>query len=248
MRLRPRRMLVLISLLTASLMLMLLAYGGVGAFAVEGAPAVTPAATPVVTSTATPAAVPAGTPLSIDEAAFVTDVVANANAYWGGEFARLGLPYRPANLQFVYEEPIDGGCGQLYPEYGPGYCGYEETLYYPVSWAVPGGQPLEEYGYAAVAMGMAHETGHHVQMQMDELGIRGLDGWTPVQNELQADCFAGMWSRRADARFGDGGTEAILTVLSDLGASTHGTAEQRISAFEDGYYTGDLSRCLALTA
>ncbi len=235
MRLRPRRMLALISLLTASLMLTLLAYGGVGASAVEGLPPGVPEVTPT------------GTPVSIDEAAFVRDVVSDANAYWGEEFARLGYSYRPANLVLIYDEPVEAGCGQLYPEDGPAYCGYEETLYYPVSWAVPGGQPLEEYGYSAVAMGMAHETGHHVQMQMDEFGIRGLDSWTPVQNELQADCFAGMWTRRADARFGAGGTEAILTALTDLGASTHGTAEQRISAFGDGYYTGDLSRCLALT-
>ena len=243
MRLRLRRMVVLISFLTTFLMLMLLVYGVVGAFAVEGAPAVAPAATPA----ATPAVTPVEEPLVIDEAAFVQDVLSDANAYWAEEFTRLGYPYRPANLVLVYDKPIEAECGPLYPEYGPAYCGYDGTLYYPLSWAVPGGQPLEEYGYSAVAMGMAHETGHHVQMQMDELGIRSLDGWTPVQNELQADCLAGMWSRRADARFGDGGTEAILTVLTELGAATHGTAEQRIAAFEDGYNTGDLSRCLALT-
>ncbi len=235
MRLRPRRILALISLMTASLMLMLLAYGGVGAFAVEGLPPETPLVAPT------------GAPVSIDEAAFVQDVISDANAYWAAEFALLGYSYRPANLLLVYDKPLEAECGLLYPEYGPAYCGYDGTLYYPVSWAVPGGQPLEEYGYSAVAMGMAHETGHHVQMQMDELGLRSLDEWTPVQNELQADCLAGMWSRRADARFGAGGTEAILTALTDLGASTHGTAEQRISAFGDGYYTGDLSRCLALT-
>jgi hypothetical protein len=56
-----------------------------------------------------------------------------------------------------------------------------------------------------------------------------------------------MWSGRADARFGAGGTEAILTALHDLEGPLHGTAEQRISAFGTGYYGGDLSRCLALT-
>ena len=213
-------MLAVISFLTASLTLALMLYDGEGAFAVEG----------------------------VDEEAFVADVVADANAYWGAEFALLGHPYRPAGLKFVYDVPIDGGCGPIYPEWGPAYCGYDETLYYPVSWAVPGGQPLEQYGYSAVAMGMAHETGHHVQMQLDELGLRGLGAQDLVQRELEADCLAGMWSRRADPRFGDGGTDAILTALVDLGAPTHGTAEQRISAFGDGYNTGDLSRCLALTA
>lgn len=223
-RFKLRRMLVLISFLTLSLMLMLLAYGGVGAFAVED------------------------TVEGIDEEAFVQDAVSDLNAYWAGEFSRLGYPYRPANLTFVYDKPVDGGCGLLYSEYGPAYCGYDGTLYYPLSWAVPGGQPLEEYGYSAVAMGMAHETGHHVQAQMDQFGISlDPDGWEPIRHELQADCLAGMWSGRADARFGAGGTEAILTALHDLEGPLHGTAEQRISAFGTGYYGGDLSQCLALT-
>ena len=213
------RMLAVISFLTASLTIALLAYDDEGAFAVEG---------------------------TTDEAAFVTDVVADANAYWAGEFARLGYPYRPANLRFVYDEPVGGGCGSLYPEWGPAYCGYDGTLYYPLSWSVPGGQPLEKYGYSAVSMGMAHETGHHVQAQFGELGLLGLEGWDPVRHELQADCLAGIWSGRADPRFGAGGTEAILNALVDLSAPTHGTSEQRISAFAEGYYNRDLARCLAL--
>ncbi len=68
----------MISVLTTLLMLLLLAYGVVGAFAVEGDPAVAPAATP------------AAEPLVIDEAAFVQDVLSDANAYWAGEFARRG--------------------------------------------------------------------------------------------------------------------------------------------------------------
>ena len=217
-RLRLWRMLALISFLTAALTVALLAYDE-GAYAVEGT----------------------------DEASFVTDVVSDANAYWAGEFAKLGYSYRPADLAFIYDQPVEGGCGPLYPQDGPAYCGADEILYYPLSWAVPGGQPLEQYGYSAVSMGVAHEMGHHVQIQMDELG-RDLGSWTGVQHELQADCLAGMWSGRADPRFEAGGPEAIVAALVDLSSQSHGTAEQRISAFGEGYYNGDLSRCLALMA
>jgi predicted metalloprotease len=203
--------------LAAALIVMFSAYDGGGAFAVEGT----------------------------NEADFVEAVVSSVNAYWGGEFGSLGYPYSPAKLVFVYDELVGSGCGPIIPYDGPAYCAIDETFYYPVNWTVPGGQALEQYGYSAVAMGVAHEIGHHAQRQMDNFGLRDLEKWTLLQHELQADCFAGMWSRQAGEQFGAGGIEAILDALVDLSAPTHGTPEQRIASFGVGYQTGDLAQCLA---
>ncbi len=75
MRFGLRRMLVLKAFLSVSMMLMLLAYCGVGAFAVEGAAEGT------------------------DEEAFVQDVVSDVNAYWAREFARPGYLAPGCGLQ-----------------------------------------------------------------------------------------------------------------------------------------------------
>ncbi len=183
-----------------------------------------------------------------DEAAFVEGVVADANAFWARQFELLGYPYMPAGLEFVYDEPVSSGCGPIYSYEGPLYCQFDGTLYYPLNWTLPSGRPLEQYGYSAVAMAIAHEVGHHAQKQMDDFGIRSLDNWTETGHELQADCFAGVWAKQANEQIEDGGTEAILSVLLGLGGPIHGTYQQRIAAFELGYYSGDLAQCLALTA
>ncbi|MDX6379630.1 MAG: uncharacterized protein QOI57_654 [Rubrobacteraceae bacterium] len=216
---RLRRALILIASLTTALMLMFLAYDRSEAFAVEGT----------------------------TEADFVKAVVDDTNAYWANELGSLGYPYSPANLAFLYDAPVDSLCGPVYPSEGPLYCRYDATLYYPVNWTVPGGRALDQYGYSAVAFGVAHEIGHHVQEQMDKFNLRSLDNWTLIQQELQADCFAGLWARQANEQLGAGGIEAILSALVDLGTPSHGGGAERITSFGLGYNTGDLGQCLALT-
>ena len=218
-RSRVRRVITLIALLTVSLTLVFLAYDRDEAFAVEGT----------------------------DETSFVEAVTTDVNAYWANVFGSLGYSYTPANLAFLYDNPIDSLCGPIYPSEGPLYCRYDGTLYYPVNWTVPGGRALDQYGYSAVAMAVAHEIGHHVQDEMDEFGLRSLDSWTPTQQELQADCFAGLWASQANEQLGAGGIEAILSALVDLGSASHGGGVERITAFGLGYHTGDLGQCLALT-
>jgi predicted metalloprotease len=126
---------------------------------------------------------------------------------------------------------------------GPAYCPYDGTLYYPLHW-LDNGRTLADYGRSAVEWGVAHEIGHHAQVQMDELGIQRMDVIPADRVELQADCFAGMYADQAITQ--PGGVEAALAAMMDAGGPEHGTSQQRIAAFELGYNTGDLSRCLAL--
>ncbi len=41
------------------------------------------------------------------EESFVESVVSNVNAFWDKEFQQLGYPYSPADLVFVYDQPVD---------------------------------------------------------------------------------------------------------------------------------------------
>jgi predicted metalloprotease len=97
---------------------------------------------------------------------------------------------------------------------------------------------------------LAHELGHHVQNQ---LGIFDAGLFT-IQEELQADCFAGVWGRsvfeQGSLEEGDLGEAAEeLANVADVPGTpwdhpgAHGTESQRIDAFFTGYETGRPRQC-----
>ena len=180
------------------------------------------------------------------EERLVEGMVANLNAYWEEQFRLLGHPYSPAQLMFLYDNQlIFGPCGFVFTELGPGYCVYDETLYYPINWVDPAtGLRLEEYGESAIEMVVAHEIAHHVQVEMEKFGIQGAEAAPGTWMELEADCLAGVYANRGMT--GPGDIEAALTALGEAGGPGHGTSEQRVAAFELGYSTADPAQCLAL--
>ena len=82
-----------------------------------------------------------------------------------------------------------------------------------------------------------------------------------VRMELQADCLAGVWGFHADKSrkiLEAGDLEEALRAASAIGddrimkqtrgtvvpdAFTHGTSEQRVHWFKQGFETGDLNQC-----
>ena len=123
-------------------------------------------------------------------------------------------------------------------------------------------------GDFAWAYVIAHEVGHHVQKQVgtsDE--VRRLQSERPddanalsVRQELQADCFAGVWANTiyeqgdldagdvqeamtASAAVGDDRLQRQATGRVNPDTFTHGTSEQRERWFERGYESGDPSAC-----
>jgi predicted metalloprotease len=122
---------------------------------------------------------------------------------------------------------------------------------------------------------VAHEIGHHIQAITGiSDGVRRAQAENPgdekeysIRQELQADCFAGVWAHSADSRLtresgqpileeGDieEGLAAAASVGDDriqsqsgMGANpetwTHGSSEQRMRWFTVGFDTGDPERC-----
>jgi len=83
-----------------------------------------------------------------------------------------------------------------------------------------------------------------------------------VMQELQADCFAGVWAHHADRTrqiLEEGDTEEALNAASAIGAErlqrkargyvtpdsfTHGSSRQRVRCwFERGFDSGDIRDC-----
>jgi predicted metalloprotease len=115
-------------------------------------------------------------------------------------------------------------------------------------------QLLDEFGPFALAIVVAHELGHAVEARH---GI--LDGSLPTfVTEQQADCFAGAYTKHVE----EGESNAFKVSLQDLDnalsgfliirdpvgidsvndESAHGSAFQRLNAFEDGL-TGGTETC-----
>ncbi len=179
------------------------------------------------------------------EESLVEALVVNVNAFWDREFASRGYSYSPAQLTFVYDVPVNSGCGPVSPAEGPLYCALDQTLYYPVNWLYYG-RDLAAYGEPVMGWAISHEIGHHAQQQMDEFGIQGWDSISLEQAELQADCFAGVWANQANEQLGPEDIEAVLTALMNAGGRGHGTSSERIASFGLGYETGDVDQCLGL--
>jgi predicted metalloprotease len=205
------------------------------------------------------AAVAAGTPRA-KQPAYETTIklaVDDLQDYWTDELPALyGVRYTriPAGRIIPYTSH------SKIPRCGPGrvsykdvaenafYCNAGKFVAYDDEHLFP--QLDKEFGDFTIALTLAHEWGHAVQ---DQAGLTG----PTIALEQQADCFAGAWVRhvgdgastRLSLRQGnlDTGLAGFLTFRDPPGSDptadgAHGSAFDRVSAFQDGYDDGP-ERC-----
>nr|WP_269810987.1 neutral zinc metallopeptidase [Kineosporia rhizophila] len=193
-----------------------------------------------------------------------------ADNTWEDEFGKRGLEYRPASLVF-FADAVSTGCGQASAQVGPFYCPAGEEIYLDLDFL---DQLQREYGAPgefAQAYIVAHEYGHHLQTVLGtEQQVRQAQKSNPdaeneysVAMELQADCYAGVWSTLADQQssgidltreniaeaqkaaeaVGDDRIQKKATGSVDQDSWTHGSAAQRKQWFTTGYSSGDIDQC-----
>lgn len=203
-----------------------------------------------------------------EETRFVRRVLASTEDVWGDIFQQGGRTYRQPKL-VLFEGQTDTACGSGSAAVGPFYCPGDERVYIDLSFYDELRQRFRAPGDFAQAYVVAHEVGHHVQnllgtsdrvTAMQRRAGESQSNQLSVRLELQADCYAGVWGYYAQRRgqLSPGDVEEALRAASAIGddrlqmqsrgyvvpdSFTHGTSEQRVRWFRQGFDTGDLRQC-----
>ena len=204
-----------------------------------------------------------------DLAQFTSVVLRETELVWHKIFKQIGRQYEEPKLR-MFNQVTQSACGQGMSAMGPFYCPLDKKVYIDLIFYKELKQKFGAPGDFAQAYVIAHEVGHHVQTllgiahkvqsakrRMSKLQANALQ----VKMELQADCFAGLWARHADAAnqiLEEGDLQEALRAASKIGddniqrqtqgrivpeAFTHGTSEQRMRWFQRGYDTGNMRSC-----
>jgi predicted metalloprotease len=164
---------------------------------------------------------------------------------------------------------VQSACGTAGASVGPFYCPGDERVYIDLSFYDELRSRFRAPGDFAQAYVIAHEVGHHVQNllgtsdKVSALQRRASEtqaNQLSVRLELQADCYAGVWGYYAQQQniLDPGDLEEALGAASAIGddrlqreaqgyavpdSFTHGTSEQRVRWFRQGFDSGDMRRC-----
>jgi predicted metalloprotease len=199
--------------------------------------------------------------------AFVSAVADDVNTAWDEVFARAGKVYEDPDV-VLYRGSTPTACGLGQAGMGPFYCPGDRTVYLDTSFFKELEQRFGAPGDFAQAYVIAHEIGHHVQTLLGiERQVRQAQRDDPgsanelsVRMELQADCFAGVWARSAQAAgvLQQGDVEEGLRAAEQIGddtlqreagmdvspeSFTHGTSEQRRTWLGTGIQVGNPDAC-----
>lgn len=201
---------------------------------------------------------------------FVRAILGETEDTWGEIFAANGQKYEQPKL-VLFRNGVRTACGSASSAVGPFYCPGDHRVYLDLGFFQQMQQQFHESGDFARAYVIAHEVGHHVQNlvgvfdkvnQARQRGARmeGANGLS-VRQELQADCFAGVWANHSQQRqhwLQAGDIESAMNAATAIGddalqeqsqgrvvpdSFTHGTSAQRVKWFKTGFESGDIGKC-----
>ncbi len=208
-----------------------------------------------------------------DDVCLIIATVNSANDYWSKTLPKYQMNYELAKTVIYEGQTQSGcgtANAQVGPFYCPlDSKVYVDASFFQElqsKFGANGGPLAKEYV-------IAHEYGHHVQNLLGILNRAQQDPQGPnsgaVRIELMADCLAGTWVKHATETTDAGGTPLLqpitqqdikdaLSAAAAVGDDriqekvqgrvtpeswTHGSAEARMSWFNQGYETGDLNQC-----
>ncbi|HAO23530.1 MULTISPECIES: neutral zinc metallopeptidase [unclassified Methylophaga] len=200
---------------------------------------------------------------------FVSVVLADTEQTWSNIFEDNGQRYQEPRL-VLFRGVVRSACGTAQSAIGPFYCPGDQQIYLDLNFFDELANRFGAPGDFAQAYVIAHEVGHHIQTLMgissrvhaarsklSEVDANKLS----VKQELQADCFAGIWANHANEKrqlLETGDIAEGLRAASAIGddtlqkqskgyvspdSFTHGSASQRMHWFKAGFESGDIASC-----
>ena len=200
---------------------------------------------------------------------FVSVVLADTEDTWHALFRQWDRTYTEPTL-VLFSGAVESACGYAQAAVGPFYCPGDQKVYIDLSFYNDLKNRFRAPGDFAQAYVIAHEIGHHVQTLLGiSKKIHNLRSRVTkveanrlsVMQELQADCFAGIWAHHADKTrqiLEEGDIKEALNAASSIGddrlqkqargyvtpdSFTHGSSAQRVRWFRQGLQTGNISQC-----
>ncbi len=190
---------------------------------------------------------------------FVSTVIGTINDMYKTQFSLLGKTYTEPTL-VLFRGSTQSLCGGAYSSSGPHYCPADQTIYLDETFFEQLTNTLGAHGGdVAQAYVIAHEAGHHAQHLLGLLSDSKSNSQS-IKDELQADCFAGVWahslkdqqvfelneiSEAIDAAkaVGDDAIQQKIEGRITPEDWTHGSSMARMNAFTGGYEKGALNQC-----
>jgi uncharacterized protein len=200
---------------------------------------------------------------------FVSVVLADTEDTWGDIFEHRGTRYERPKL-VLFTGAVRSACGLAQAAVGPFYCPGDHKVYIDLDFYKMLEKRFGATGEFAKAYIVAHEIGHHVQNLLGisakvraamERSSRERANQLSVRQELQADCYAGIWANHANRSrhiLEAGDVEAGLNAAAAIGddrvqmqargyvapeSFTHGSSAQRVQWFRRGLESGELPAC-----
>jgi len=202
-------------------------------------------------------------------AEFSSVVLADTEDVWTQVFQESGSQYQLPRM-VLFTGAVQSACGHAQAAMGPFYCPGDRKLYLDLSFFSDLHTRYDAPGDFSQAYVIAHEVGHHVQNLMGLLekthaakahSSEAEANALQVRVELQADCYAGVWAKRAhESRqiLERGDIDEALAAAAGVGddrlqqqsrgyivpeSFTHGSSEQRKRWFMIGAQSGDPGQC-----
>ena len=205
---------------------------------------------------------------------FISVVLADTEDTWKELFQKSANNYQEPRL-VLFRNSVRSGCGSGSAQMGPFYCPSDQKIYIDLSFYDDLKSRYRAPGDFAQAYVLAHEVGHHVQTisgisskvhkekkSLSEVKANRLS----VRQELQADCYAGIWAFHANRSrqiLEQGDVEEALRAATAIGddrlqkqasgrvtpdSFTHGSSEQRVRWFKVGLENGSIKSCDTFSA
>ena len=203
---------------------------------------------------------------------FVSRVLGETEQVWSVELPKQSGKQYTKPVLVLYSGVTRSGCGAAQAAMGPFYCPIDQKVYLDTAFFQDMQRKLGGGGDFAYAYVIAHEIGHHVQnligllpkvqeaerSQQDPKVVNNLS----VRTELMADCLAGVWANKMNARLhniGDDDLRQAVATASAIGddrlqqqagrgavvpdSFTHGSSAQRVQWLTTGFKEGTVAAC-----